>query len=91
MCPHRLISQGEFLHLPGQRFPDFETIRLEITRETERTTGLNKGISMVPINLKIFSPNVLSLTLVDLPGMTKVGATSELPRCCEGSVRGGLH
>ena len=30
------------------------------------------GISPQPINLRIFSPNVLTLTLVDLPGLTKV-------------------
>ena len=34
--------------------------------------GSNKGISKVSINLKIFSPHVLNLTLVDLPGITKV-------------------
>jgi dynamin 1-like protein len=30
------------------------------------------GISPQPINLRIFSPNVLTLTMVDLPGLTKV-------------------
>jgi hypothetical protein len=30
------------------------------------------GISPQPINLRVFSPNVLTLTLVDLPGLTKV-------------------
>ena len=34
--------------------------------------GKNKGISKISINLKIFSPHVLNLTLVDLPGITKV-------------------
>eukprot|EP00605_Chrysophyceae_sp_TOSAG23-4_P002839 GSChrysophyteH1.ASY1.ANO1.3127.1 assembled CDS len=63
---------GEFLHLPGQRFFDFEEIRAEIQRETERVSGKNKGISNKSINLKIFSPHVLNLTLVDLPGITKV-------------------
>lgn len=32
----------------------------------------NKGISKQTINLKIYSPSVLNLTLVDLPGVTKV-------------------
>ena len=32
----------------------------------------NKGISNRPINLRVYSPNVLELTLVDLPGMTRV-------------------
>ncbi len=63
---------GEFLHLPGQKFTDFNEIRTEIERETERLTGKNKGISNKSINLKVFSPYVLNLTLVDLPGVTKV-------------------
>lgn len=63
---------GEFLHLPGKKFTNFEDIRKEIENETEKVTGHNAGISSNPINLRIFSPNVLTLTLVDLPGLTKV-------------------
>ncbi|KAG1736817.1 P-loop containing nucleoside triphosphate hydrolase protein [Suillus lakei] len=63
---------GEFLHLPGEKFYDFNKIRAEIVRDTEAKTGRNAGISPQPINLRIFSPNVLTLTLVDLPGLTKV-------------------
>src|SRR5271169_753428 len=63
---------GEFLHLGNQKFYDFGKIRDEIVRETEAKTGKNAGISPIPINLRIFSPNVLTLTLVDLPGLTKV-------------------
>ncbi|KAI8927666.1 Dynamin central region-domain-containing protein [Entophlyctis helioformis] len=63
---------GEFLHLPGKRFTDFDEIRAEIERETERSVGKNAGVSPAPINLRIYSPNVLTLTLVDLPGLTKV-------------------
>ncbi|XP_077418063.1 dynamin-1-like [Vanacampus margaritifer] len=63
---------AEFLHCKGKKFTDFEEVRQEIEAETDRVTGQNKGISPVPINLRVFSPNVLNLTLVDLPGMTKV-------------------
>ena len=63
---------GEFLHLPGKKFFDFDEIRTEIIRETDRLTGKNKGISNKSINLKIYSPHVLTLSLVDLPGITKV-------------------
>lgn len=63
---------GEFLQVPGKRFYNFDDIRKEIVRETDDLTGKNAGISPVPINLRIYSPNVLTLTLVDLPGLTKV-------------------
>ncbi|XP_078443415.1 dynamin-related protein 3A-like [Wolffia australiana] len=63
---------GEFLHRPGQRFEDFSEIRREIEIETERESGTNQGISDKQIRLKIFSPSVLDITLVDLPGITKV-------------------
>ncbi|TNY17892.1 Dynamin central region-domain-containing protein [Rhodotorula diobovata] len=62
---------GEFLHV-DKRFYDFGEIRKEIENETLRVAGGNKGISRLPIHLKIFSPNVLNLTLVDLPGLTKI-------------------
>lgn len=63
---------GEFAHCRGTIFTDFDKICHEIEEETDRCTGTNKGISPVPINLRIFSPHVLNLTLIDLPGLTKV-------------------
>ncbi|CAL1262969.1 unnamed protein product [Larinioides sclopetarius] len=63
---------GEFLHCRGKKFTDFDAIRKEIEDETDRMTGSNKGISNAPINLRVYSPNVLNLTLIDLPGMTRV-------------------
>ena len=77
---------GEFLHIPGQKFFDFGKIRDEIVRETESKTGRNAGISPAPINLRIYSPNVLTLTLVDLPGLTKV-PVGDQPRDIERQIR----
>ena len=57
---------------PGDGFYDFQEVKREIENETMRIAGSNKGINRQPINLKIYSPHVLSLTLVDLPGLTKV-------------------
>nr|XP_020456462.1 dynamin-1 isoform X2 [Monopterus albus] len=68
-CP---TEYAEFLHCKGKKFTDFDEVRQEIEAETDRVTGANKGISPVPINLRVYSPHVLNLTLVDLPGMTKV-------------------
>ncbi|CAG8816221.1 11522_t:CDS:1, partial [Racocetra persica] len=67
----KAIEYGEFLHMSDHKFTDFSDIRKEIEAETARVAGQNKGISRSPIHLKIFSPNVLNLTLVDLPGLTK--------------------
>ncbi|KAH9970950.1 dynamin protein dnm1 [Lactifluus volemus] len=62
---------GQFLHIE-KRFLDFSEIRREIEQETFRVAGQNKGVSKLPIHLRIYSPNVLDLTLVDLPGLTKI-------------------
>uniref|UniRef100_A0A8C5AEH1 Dynamin-type G domain-containing protein n=1 Tax=Gadus morhua TaxID=8049 RepID=A0A8C5AEH1_GADMO len=63
---------AEFLHCKGKKFTDFDEVRQEIEAETDRVTGANRGISPVPINLRVYSPHVLNLTLIDLPGITKV-------------------
>jgi dynamin 1-like protein len=63
---------AEFHHIPNRRFTNFQDVKREIENETARIAGNNKGINRQPINLKIYSPHVLSLTLVDLPGLTKV-------------------
>lgn len=77
---------GKFLHTKNQIFTDFDEIRQEIENETERISGNNKGISDEPIHLKIFSPNVVNLTLVDLPGITKV-PVGDQPKDIEIQIR----
>uniref|UniRef100_A0AAZ3PX29 dynamin GTPase n=1 Tax=Oncorhynchus tshawytscha TaxID=74940 RepID=A0AAZ3PX29_ONCTS len=94
---------AEFLHCKGRKFVDFDEVRLEIEAETDRITGSNKGISAVPINLRVYSLMVhththththrarhtdilLNLTLIDLPGMTKV-AVGDQPVDIEHQIR----
>ncbi len=77
---------GEFLHIPAQKFFDFNKIRDEIVKETDAKTGKNAGISPSPINLRIYSPKVLTLTLVDLPGLTKV-PVGDQPRDIEKQIK----
>jgi GTPase SAR1 family protein len=67
-----LVEWGEFLHCPGKKFTNFHEICDEIERQTQKLAGDNKGVSNTPIHLRIYSPTVLDLTLVDLPGITKV-------------------
>ncbi|OMO71700.1 hypothetical protein CCACVL1_18099 [Corchorus capsularis] len=90
---HR-IDEGkeyaEFMHLPRKKFTDFAAVRKEISDETDRETGQSKQISSVPIHLSIFSPNVVNLTLVDLPGLTKVaidGQSESIVQDIENMVR----
>lgn len=80
------LEYGEFLHSIGKKLTDFDQIKREIEAETDRVTGHNKGISPLPINLRIYSPHVLNLTLIDLPGMTKV-PVGDQPRDIEKQIR----
>lgn len=60
----------KFNHI-DKEFTDFDEVREEIERETERVCGSDKGIRPEPITLTVYSESVVNLTLVDLPGLTK--------------------
>ncbi|XP_057323409.1 dynamin-1-like protein isoform X2 [Microplitis mediator] len=75
-----------FLHDRHRVFRNFDDVRREIEAETERMAGGNKGICPEPINLKIFSPKVVNLTLIDLPGITKV-PVGDQPEDIESQIR----
>jgi vacuolar protein sorting-associated protein 1 len=77
---------GEFLHRPGVKFYNFDKICDEIVSDTDAKTGNSKNVSPDPINLRIYSPNVLNLTLVDLPGLTKVPIHGQ-PKDIEKQIR----
>ncbi|CAA6657202.1 unnamed protein product [Spirodela intermedia] len=66
------VEYAEFLHC---RRGDSRIS--EIQDETDRITGKSKQISPVPIHLSIYSPKVVNLTLVDLPGLTKVAVEGQ--------------
>ncbi|XP_075472841.1 dynamin-3 isoform X8 [Ascaphus truei] len=80
------LEYAEFLHCKGIKFTEFDEVRQEIEAETERVTGINKGISSIPISLRIYSPHVLNLTLIDLPGITKV-PVGDQPADIESQIR----
>jgi len=51
------VEYAEFIHCKGRIFTDFDAVRKEIEDETDRVTGKNKGISNIPINLRVYSPH----------------------------------
>lgn len=81
-APHIHKEYAEFSHKQGEKYYDFSKVREEIERDTARICGNNQDISEVPIFLKIYSPKVVDLTMVDLPGMTKI-PTGDQPKDIE--------
>ena len=79
-------TYGEFSNTPGEKFTDFGAIKDGIEAETARVAGSNLGISPHSIALKVYSPHVLNLTLVDTPGVTKV-PVGDQPKNIEVEIR----
>lgn len=77
---------GTFSHTGSRKFTDFAEIRTEIERDTERVAGSHKGISSEPIVLRIHASHVLPLSLVDLPGVTRL-PVGDQPSDIEAQVR----
>ena len=77
-CIHKDVPKeyGQFEHTGDKKYFDFNEIRNEITRETNRTCP-GRTVSAVAISLKIISPYVVDLTLVDLPGLVKVNVDKQ--------------
>lgn len=64
---------GEFLHTGSRKWMDFDAMSNEIEAETIRHLGkVRKPVSPEPIQLTVYSSKVPNLTLVDMPGLTKV-------------------
>lgn len=63
---------GIFEEIPGQKFYDFDVIRQKIEELTDKKAGLKKNIIDDPIILNIKSHTCPDLTVVDLPGITRI-------------------
>lgn len=70
---------GQFQHKPLINYSDFSQIRDEIVAETDREVNSSKNVSKKPIILSIYSRDVLTITLVDLPGIIKVVKENQDP------------
>uniref|UniRef100_A0A671ST87 Dynamin-1-like protein n=1 Tax=Sinocyclocheilus anshuiensis TaxID=1608454 RepID=A0A671ST87_9TELE len=79
---------GKFLHTKNKVKKAVQQIfgqRIH-NQNTECCVIVSQGISDEPIHLKIFSPHVVNLTLVDLPGITKV-PVGDQPKDIELQIR----
>lgn len=68
---------AKFLHCENKIFTDFTDVHDEIISETERVLPNPKGVCPQPINLKVYSGDFVNLTLVDLPGLTRIPVGSQ--------------
>ncbi|KAH9598857.1 Dynamin superfamily [Trypanosoma melophagium] len=76
---------GEFLHKPDKKYYNFSEINEEIQNRTVEIAGMS-AITDRPINLKIYSPHVLNLTLVDLPGLV-MNAVGDQPKDIDRQIK----
>jgi vacuolar protein sorting-associated protein 1 len=63
---------GIFEEVPGKKFYDFNEVRNTINMLTDKVAGSKKGIVDKPIVLNVYSPTCPDLTLIDLPGITRI-------------------
>lgn len=63
---------AEFDEIPKEKFTDFLTVRSKIDELTDKVAGEKKGIVDKPIVLHIYSPTCPDMSLIDLPGITRI-------------------
>jgi len=63
---------GKFDEVPNKKFTDFAEVKQTIDFLTDKVCGKSKNIIDKPIVLTIYSHTCPDLTLVDLPGITRI-------------------
>jgi len=63
---------AEFPSEGKQKYYDFDKVREKIMSLTDQIAGKNKGIVDDPITMTVYSTSCPDLTLVDLPGITRI-------------------
>jgi len=65
------------LTCPDPTTAQSQSIRDAIDRQTEARAGAQKGVSAEAIYMRLYSPHVPNLSLVDLPGLTMTALTAQ--------------
>jgi hypothetical protein len=63
---------AKFDEIPGEKFTDFAKVKETIDFLTDKICGKSKNIVDKPIVLHIYSHTCPDLTMVDLPGITRI-------------------
>ena len=63
---------GIFDEIPDEKFYDFNVVKQKIDELTDKVAGKGKNVVDEPIILNIYSATCPDLTLIDLPGITKI-------------------
>ena len=61
-----------FDEIPNKKFQDFNEVRNSINMLTDKIAGTKKNIVDIPIVLNVHSNTCPDLTLIDLPGITRI-------------------
>lgn len=63
---------ASFEEIKDTKFTNFDTVRQKIEELTNKIAGEKKGIVDKPIILNIYSPYCPDMSLIDLPGITRI-------------------
>jgi len=68
-----------FEEIKAEKFFDFDKVKDKINELTDKICGVSKGIVDNPIVMTVYSPSCPDLTLIDLPGITRVPLPGQDP------------
>lgn len=71
------VSEAVFDELPNEKFTNFALVKSTIEKLTDKLCGKNTKIVDSPIILTIYSENCPNLTIIDLPGLTRISLESQ--------------
>ena len=91
-APENIQPWAKFDEVPNKKFTDFGEVKQTIDFLTDKVCGKSKNIIDKPIVLTVYSHTCPDLTLVDLPGITRIPmAGSDQPDNIEQITRAMAH
>ena len=70
--PENTAPSACFEEIPGVTFKDFKEVKQKIAELTDKNAGTKKNIRDTPIVLTVKSHTCPDLTIIDLPGITRI-------------------